>query len=362
MARISLLDHGLAGRTGHHFDLTLNLARRLSAAGHRVSVAGHRSATPDLRAGFEEAGIRFIPLFADSPRAPEVQDPVHGWDARVDRKARELAGLGGADLWLFPTLTADLFAAHVRLDAPPPMAGLLHELPEARGPGAAELWSRACRAGRQRSLRVAIGAIDPDLAARTEGLEVQTFPVPWDGPPRSDHPGRPRRIGFFGHQRRERGLDRLPALVSSLLHGGYEVVLHDSRGRLPPLQHPLLQVRNGFLSDLGAEVRGCDLVVCPMDPRRYRMRLSGVVLQAVACGVPFVLPEGTLSARRFAAGGACQAYPERDPEGPRAAVQAVALDYPRFARAAAGQALTWQEHHGEARFLQAVQAALGMVL
>ncbi len=365
MARVSLLDHGLAGRTGHHFDLTLNLARRLREAGHRVSVCGHRDPAPEVGAAFAREGFEYHGRFTDPAGVPKAlrEGAASAWSGRVQRIARELAATPPADLWLFPTLTVDHLAALAALPEPPPVAGLVHEAPDSLGRGAPELWTGACRTLRSRALRVALGAIDPDLAdllrPASAGLDVHTFPVPWEGRPRGAYPARPRRVGFFGHQRRERGLARLPELAASLLRGGFEVLLHDSRGRIPRAAGASrLQVLNGFLEDLDAAVGTCDLLVCPMDPVRYRMRLSGIVLQAVASGIPFVVPEGTLSCRRFAPTGCCRAYAGGGPAEALGAIEALAEDYPRYSRASASLAQRWAETQGEVRFLEACRAAL----
>ncbi len=84
-----------------------------------------------------------------------------------------------------------------------------------------------------------------------------------------------RRIGFFGQQRGEKGVGILPPLVELLLDAGYEVVLHDSKGRLDIGVRPNLTTL-GYLDDIVQEIARCDLVVTPYDPVQYHFRLSGI--------------------------------------------------------------------------------------
>lgn len=365
--RVSLLDHGLRRRTGHHFDLTLGLARRLLRNGHATEVHGHRRADPEVGAAFSSEGIAFHRSFSGSVQSPSQYGPEAGsaWQRQLEQTAGELQPAVNADLCLFPTLTADLLAAYTALASPPNMIGLVHQLPEQKHPNAQSSWAAACEQARCRRLPVHLAAIDPLLGEALRpgsgGLPILDLPVPIGAVPRASVPVALRRVGFFGHQRPERGSHLLPALVQGLLDLGFEVTVHDSRGRIrSDAPHPRLRLLGAFVEDLGAVLRECDLVVCPMDPSRYDLRVSGIALHALACGVPFLAPAGTLCLRRWEATGCCAAFKEGSPASILAAVLAAAGAYPALAQAAAREALAWNAANGEGRFLEAALAAAGL--
>ena len=120
-----------------------------------------------------------------------------------------------------------------------------------------------------------------------------------------------------------------------------------------------LQLINGFVSDLGAAMVPCDLVVCTMQSERYRRRTSGIACTAVACGIPLVLPASTLSAQRYETLGSVALYGEQTVQSVLQAVQISGRDYPQRARAARRGALRWCQSHGTEKFFDAVLAAAG---
>ena len=95
-------------------------------------------------------------------------------------------------------------------------------------------------------------------------------------------------------------------------------------------------------------------VVCPMEASRYEHRHSGIVWNAVASGLPVVLPKGTLSAVRISRLRSSCSYREHSVEGIMGAISRVASNYPSFAAAAEQGALRWKKKHGVDRFVQSI--------
>lgn len=356
--RITILDHGLATRTGHHFDYCHSIAGGLLQKGVDVNVCVFQGAQPEVGDAFRALGCTFTPAFSQFAYAsPQFgKHPHQLLDAIAQQAAAEMAGLPGADLWLFPTLTADHLLAFSLTPNPPPALGMVHTDPQALHALGGRAWAQGGDNILQRGLKVRIGAVDPLVGDYVQtysaGLPIGAMPLPVRGPSRTHYPALPRTIGFFGHQRPERGIALIPDLARQLLALDYEVVLQDTRQQFQSRgTHPRLHLR-AFASDLCAEMAACDLVVCPMDRKNYTQRLSGIVYSAVASGVPFVLPAGTLSAIRTQALGASCAYVEHTVEGILAAVQKLAASYPAHARGAERGARLFREQHGLDRFVQ----------
>ena len=312
-----------------------------------------------MAAEFARLGADFDRVFSPLPHGSRPRVPPTRGDiqASADRTAAQMAGVPRADFSLFPTLTPHCFLALASLDAPSPSAGLVHAEPSASPSGEAT-WELACRKVRRRRLKVTIGSIDPLITAslRAAGgdLPVWDMPIPLDGRFKAAYSSEAKTIGFFGHQRRERGLDLLPSLVRRLLASGYRVVLHDTAGHFGAGDvRPRLRLLT-FVEDLSAEMTSCDVVVCPMEASRYEHRHSGIVWSAVASGVPVVVPKGTLSAVRISRWRSSSCYREHSVEGIMSAILRVASNYPSFAAAAARGALLWKKKHGVDRFVQSV--------
>lgn len=282
----NIFDRHLIARTGHHFDFCHAIARNLIQRGFTVRGCGHQASQAAVAAEFARLGADYVRVFSNLPHGSRQRVPLTHRDiqAIADRTAAEMAGVVRADFSLFPTLTPHCLLALASLEAPSRSARLLHVEPSA-SPSGALTWKLACRKVRRRRLKVTIGSIDPliteSLRAAGGDLPIWDMPIPLDGRFKAAYSSEAKTIGFFGHQRRERGLDLLPSLVGKLLESGYRVVLHDTAGHFGAGDvRPRLRLLT-FVEDLSAEITFCDVVVCPMEASHY-----GIDIRA-SCGMPW---------------------------------------------------------------------------
>ncbi len=356
--KISILDHGLAAKTGHHYDYCHSLAIHLIESGVSVNVCGFQGARPEVGSAFRDLGCKFTPAFSRSPYAAFMPGASghRTLDAIARRASREMERIAGADLWLFPTLTADHLLAFAQTRNPPGMVGMVHTGPHALHALGGRAWALGCEKVLQRGLKARIGAIDPlvrDLVQTySQDLPIVNLPIPTHGPSRTSYRDRPRTIGFFGHQRQERGIALIPELSRRLLGLGYELVVHDTRQQLHFENAGSTVQLRAFASDLRAEMVSCDIVVCPMDRANYTQRLSGIAYSALASGVPAVLPAGTLSAMRTLGLGSSCNYVEHTVDGILGAIQRLAGNYPAYAQGAERGAALFRQQHGIEKFVQ----------
>ena len=124
------------------------------------------------------------------------------------------------------------------------------------------------------------------------------MPLPHDAAQPIPAP-RPRlsTVGFFGHQRPEKGSPRLDGLVAEFLANDFDVIVQDSGSQTKPPQTSPRVRRYGFVSDLAALLTETDFVILPYDPQAFRARCSGIASQAIACGVPVLAPDNTAIAQ-----------------------------------------------------------------
>ncbi len=368
---ISLLDPGLIGTKGHHFDLDLRLVRALEARGHHVEVHSGVNASPTLAAALEDAGMAAHATFRMAPYASLPADDT-GAAMYRDRGLATIQDLKAVDpssLWLWPTLFAYQFAAAMGAARAAAQAGAQTAtaqfggtwwLPRHYHPQGAATWARAAQRLARLPRPMVVGAYDEWLCDAYRGftpeLAVTRLPCPHDGAVNPGRHGGLRRIGFFGHQRPARGLDLMPALVQRLLERGYEVVVQDS-GRATG-------ARNGqaglevlpYIKDFAAEIARCDLVVWPSKWQSYVASCSGVVSECIASGVPVILPSGCLPAVLAARHGCGTLFHDYSAEAILQAVDEVAADFSQAIERARRGAISWHASNGTARLVDAIEA------
>ena len=353
--RIAILDPGLAGLTGHHFDLDRRLVGALARRGHDVTVHGAASPRPDLAGAAEAARLRFHPTF----RVPTYGAPpdsgasIEAYRAIARTTAEDLAGLPPADLWFWPTLTAYHLMAAVERAGPVPQIGGVWFSPRFPTPIGARGWAEAARQTATAPGPIVVGAYDEALCrfyrSFSAGLPIARLPCPHDGAANQRRPTSLRRIGFFGHQRAARGLDLLPLLVSDLLGRGFEVVIQDSgRTIVRKTDDPRLIVLP-FVADFPAEIARCDLVVWPSRAEAYLHSQSGVVSECIATGVPIVLPAGCLPAEIAARLDAGVFFHDHSREAILDAVDEARQSFPAITARARAAAAAWRAENGTDR-------------
>jgi len=360
--KIHLMDPGLLARAGHHFDLDLKLARWLVQAGHQLHVYAHAQVAAEVLQAFQPVA-QVTPLF----RAPTYYDP-----RRYDHSAGELVAymnhsrvlaqnlqsVPAADAWLWPTITASQLHACAATARNVPVAGCVHT--EARTllhPHGDMWWRHALLAAHGAGMRLRLGAMEQEMRFDYQPLMEQgvfeCWPHYFDGVTAAAPRQQLRRIGFFGHQRSEKGVALIPALVKALAERGFDVVVQDSLQHFGQGLGPRVTVL-GFVENMTESIATCDLVVLPYEPESYRRKASGVLLDALASGVPVVAPFGTLPGRWIDSTGAGTQFIRADAAHILQAVESAHNNFGTIAEAAAQTARDWRSRYGVARFAQAL--------
>ena len=298
--RISLLDPGLSSREGHHLEWSLRIVEELTSLGHGVEVFASAHVTRRVVESFS-GRASVSPLFRVDPYIdPRQIDPVAGEISFLldgaSALAKDLSQIGKYDLWLWPSLFApQLYACSLAAPAAR-IAGCIHLEPGFQALNGRIWWRYAFLCVERAKLRANIGVTTPlleeEYAPLTATGRIECFPVPHDGAPTVIRKAGVTRIGFFGDQQLRKGRTLIPALVTRLLQDGFQVVLHDSGDRVRAENTPGLTVL-GYLPCLADEIAKCDLVIVPYDPTQYRLMGSGIVWDAIASGVPVIVPADT---------------------------------------------------------------------
>jgi hypothetical protein len=403
--RLIVADPGLTGPAGHHLSYSAAVADAALAAGMAAVVLagqgfrgglgdGRIEVRPVLGTAYQTAGgggaARRL-LFGTLSRRPA---PVAAGAAGLLRAARRagrrkpdrlgeelaaaLADLGagpGDHLLLHSVSGANLFS----IATGPALRGVtvlvvLRRMPAemaaddpAPEPLAALLARLAARFGPALRLFADTGALAEDFA-RLSGLPVRPVPLPIVVPPAAPHaPGGLPHVVFAGGARLEKGFHLIPGAVAAVagrarftLHSGpvgaaADPLVQRAQRALRAMQGPALALLERALppADYAALLASADLLLLPYDGATYGARSSGILAEALALGIPAVVPADCWMA---AAGG-----PDRvlgiaagAPAGP---VLAAALDrLPAMTAAARAAAPAWRARHNPAALLRALLA------
>lgn len=359
--RISLLDPGLFERRGHHLEWDLKVVDELTSLGHRVEVFANKRVRPKVIESFS-ARTKVSPLFEAFPYGGAgAIDPVAGelcfFQDSAMALAEDLRRIGNCDLWFWPSLFApQLYACSMAAPAAR-ISGCIHVDPAFGAMNGRMWWRYAFLVAQRAKLRANIGVTVPLLQEEYARLaapgRIELFPVPHDGAPTGMRKTGLSRIGFFGNQRPDKGAALLPELVPRLLQAGYEVVLHDSSGLIRAKNAPGLTVL-GYVPCLAEEIAKCDIVVVPCDPTAYRLMGSGIVWDAIASGVPVIVPSDTAPARLVDETGAGKTIGAPSVDAIRRAIVDVQQNYEQVSMAAFEASRRWQTTQGVKRSVAAM--------
>ena len=368
MMKINLLDPGLQGMHGHHLEWDLRVVEELRRCGHDVVVYANAGIGQDAAAAVA-ALSPLVRHFRFSPYAyPEQVDRVAGelilFLDGAALVAQDLRTVRDADMWMWPSLfSSQLYACSI-LGSTMPMSACVHVEPTFMASSGPVWWRFAFLRAQQARLRMNIGVAGPMLqkeyAPLTAVGHIGCFPAAHDGAPSGRAKTALRRIGFFGHQRHDKGVGMLPVLVPRLLQDRYEVVLHDSGNLVRADAMPGLTVL-GYVPSLATEIARCDLVVVPYDPIAYRARESAIVWDAISSGVPVLVPAGTASSALVQSTGAGRTFPGGSAEHVYEAIKAAEREFDQIAAAALAACLKWRETRGVKHFVAAMLENAGSV-
>lgn len=353
--RINLFDPGYMHPGGHHVEWDLLVAQDLIERGHEVRLFCSTLVSEESARAFSPYGP-VTPLFESSPYLrPRSQGHEQSLFFDVAESiAAALGKLEPADLWLWPTLFSSHLMGCALARPRVPIAGCIHNEPSYLRPNGKKWWQHAFEKSHEAGLRLNLCATTPALrgvyARLAPEIPIKTAPIAQNGLPPQRAKTQLRRIGFFGQQRKEKGAALLQPLIVMLLNAGYEVILHDSKGRLDMGDRPNLTTL-GYLDNLAQEISRCDLVVVPYDPVQYHFRLSGIGAEAIASGVPLVVPSGTALMRLAQETGAGVSFSNLTALSIFQSVCAAKARYAELADAAFKASREWPSRHGTRNFV-----------
>ena len=221
---------------------------------------------------------------------------------------------------------------------------------------------------------IRVGTCEPNSTAVYRpllGRDVEVFPLPRDATTavRRRVGKRPITVSVLGHQRREKGYHLMPEIARQLLakRRDINILVHNGDPELSKaIQQDLRQlaiVDPRLIVDERIAGRTLwpelldksDLVLCPYTSSRFAVSYSAVASEAVANGMPLVVPARSSLARLLSDfGDSGELFEKAEPSYIVAATLRALSRFDDLAQIAMRGAKKWNEVHGPRRFVDAL--------
>jgi hypothetical protein len=399
--RFFYADPGLLNNLGHHANNCRFITREARARGLDVKVLSFGNIEPGLQA---ELGA--IPFFRALTSWMSDEDPICGWlnafhiVAEITREdLSRITDIGPDDVMYFSSaLPAQLMALAQWMGSLPrdrlPLVvvefgidpgvdvqqgpeGLVYAVRDPRTDSRAILFrSAAARIPPAVAPWLQMITFDPASSASfcvVMGKHVGVFPTPHaaTGPRFSRSGKRPITVAVLGNQRPEKGYQFMPEVAQRLLQANPDirVLCHNANPNAMPEAQQALRALAATDSRLilderlaGGEVwqgllDASDLILLPYASPRFAISYSAVAVEAVANGIPLVVPADTSMARlvqEFGGSGTTFDRPEASAivDGTQRALDR----FDQLATSAHAGSELWGQIHGPRHLVEAMLA------
>ncbi len=187
-------------------------------------------------------------------------------------------------------------------------------------------------------------------------VDVLPLPLGSDFPLRSRVGSRPITVSVLGHQRPDKGYHLMPDIARRLLKSETDIRLLMQNSAPREMPHIQQELRAIAATDArviideqaaGAQrwnllLRRSDVILCPYEPFRYIASWSAVATDAVANGIPLVVPAETSMARLIMKyGGAGTTFRNQEPGEIAVAASEAIASFDTLAARASEAASQW---------------------
>jgi glycosyltransferase involved in cell wall biosynthesis len=399
--RFFYADPGLTNNLGHHANNCRFIAGEARSRGMDVKVLSFTTIDGSLQG---ELGA--IPFFRALTAWQNDGDPICGWlnafhlVAEITREdLSRIDDIGPDDVMYFSSaFPAQLFALAQWMGAMPrdklPLVvvefgmdpgvdvqqgpeGLVYNVRDPRVDARATLY-RSAAARIPPAVAPWLQMITFEQASSTSfcavlGKHVGVLPTPRvaAGARRSRSGKRPITVAVLGHQRPEKGYQFMPEVARSLLQSNADIRILCHNGNPDAMRetqedlHEIAKKDPRLLMDerlAGGDVwqevlDACDLIILPYASPRFAVSYSAVAVEAIANGIPLVVPAGTSMARLVQEfGGAGTTFERPEPSAIIDATQRALDRFDQLAASAYTGSELWEQIHGPRNLLDAMLA------
>jgi glycosyltransferase involved in cell wall biosynthesis len=398
--RFIYADPGLVNEAGHH----ANACRFISAELRRRGIEPEVLAFKELTAALQQS-LSAQPFFRAHTYWSTDGDPICGWLSNFHRcsdltmedllrhaplepsdmvyvNSAQPSQLMGIAQWMrrlpderLPHVVLE-FGSDPRVEIRDGPKGMTLSIPDPRSEAAPILYRFAALCIQQRTAsRLHLATFDPfcsQVYSILLGRPMGVLPLLQHASSRlrlrSGEGG--ITVAVMGHQRGAKGYELMPKIAELLLQGHPTVrlLVHNSEaaraeeanGEILRLasREPRLRVdeRAVNLEEWLKLLGEADVVLCPYLPEAFRASYSALAAEAIANGIPLVVPANTTLANLSQEFGVGEQFEKYEPQSVAEAVLRVVRDFDSHARRSLAAAEKWPSRYGPKHTVDAILA------
>lgn len=285
---------------GHYADVVARMGIAAQDLGVELKVGCSNELQSECQSYFEALGIPLVPELKSSnlTRSERMLARTIGVGRYKSLRKRIYPGKGGATFQsshhlptVFPSAEiSDVFVWACNPELPKAIFAFWGS-PELEFNGANQALSKLFE--RVAPHNIILGAYDSftlnELLPLKKFVSVQRLPCPYDLEASDTQTARSDdlTIGFFGWMRNERGAHLKESLKQACKDAGFKVLDQSMSNSASKAGS---EEQSKYLANLGKAMHGCDVILWPASASAYRTRTSGIVFNALANGIPIVMP------------------------------------------------------------------------
>lgn len=313
MVKLTILDSGLASRTGHHFNQDKAIYDEAIKQGHEVEVLAHKDCPPFF-SGIKSVVPDYLYAIQSSGRPCDIIDNYMAKSERYNGFQIE------SDIVLVPTSTHNMIYGLTKANIKAKKIIVIIALPGWYDPNnrvftlTGLFYQHAMRQAKIRYPQIQFMANSEAHAkqlSELSSLEVGVLDSFVADLPDANKPNDRLVLGYFGHNNGVKRGYLIPPIIDQFPE--VDFLIHENpAGSMNLDKHNNLTVLKGELSPESYinAVNQCDIVLLPYDPVYYKDSITNVLFEAICLGKVIVCPHDTLMQDLAADAGVAFQRPE----------------------------------------------------
>lgn len=353
---ISILEPNLREKGGHNFDWTKKIVQYLTVVlKHNVIIYTNKNVEENVVDELSKIA-KIVPHFT-----AHLYNKNYKYKTFATKMPRyyfilnELKKVEESDLWIIPTLHSSLLLSLIKLNPKIPISSIIHFVPNYLGEGGNNIWKLCGEKLVHSKLNINFYVTVPELIPIYDNLlqkSTQHIPYIFSSSKNIKKKSLLNKVGFFGHQREEKGLLLLDKLVEEIINMGLNITIQDPNGSVKLNSTVSNNITFlGFVDDLSEEITNCDLVISPYDNNKFHYRMSGLMTDALANAVPVIGPKNTTNGNLIEKFHAGETFDHFNVESILHAIKKVYNNYEFYANGAFDAYQYFNNNHGLNRFI-----------
>lgn len=297
----NIIDPGMTDQFGHHRDINVALGQAMLSRGYQVNLFTHKSYTPSPWDPVD-ANFKIVPHFTISAYSIyrnelSISDIVIKHSIGEQKFQDELLELKLQGQIHLSNLFSYQLKAICRIKGQDNTTACIHVHPNRFTPHGEFLWTKTAIEINHHLKNIEIFAIEEPLlhemdrlTAYGNGIQKIAFPLNLSEFSAKTTPT--NRIGILGSLRVAQGFGKIGANVDMIRSMGFHVLVQDSKGMINQPESPSIK-KIGYIEKFSDAFKECDAILLDYEPDTYQFMGSGVLWEALACGVPFIYTRGT---------------------------------------------------------------------